>query len=255
MSHHIIEVKDLQYTYPDGTPALRGVSFLLTHGETVAMVGANGAGKSTLLLHLNGCLIPQAGMVRIGDFPLTRKTLPHVRRTVGMVFQDPDDQLFMPVVHDDVAFGPLNLGLPPEDVEERVKDALSIVGATHLKDRPPYRLSGGEKRSVAIASVLSMSPSILVMDEPTSSLDPKARRQLIHLLKTFTHTIIIATHDLDMVLDLCTRTIVLKEGQVLADGPTWDILQDEALLDSGHLEKPLRLQGCPRCGGDAGGVG
>jgi cobalt/nickel transport system ATP-binding protein len=246
MSHHIIEVKDLQYRYPDGTPALRGVSFLLTHGETVALVGANGAGKSTLLLHLNGCLIPQAGMVRIGDFPLTRKTLPHVRRTVGMVFQDPDDQLFMPVVYDDVAFGPLNLGLPQEDVEERVMNALSIVGATHLKDRPPYRLSGGEKRSVSIASVLSMAPSILVMDEPTASLDPKARRQLIHLLKTFTHTIIIATHDLDMVLDLCARTIVLKEGQVLADGPTGEILQNEELLDSGHLEKPLRLQGCPR---------
>ena len=129
-------------------------------------------------------------------------------------------------------------------------NALSIVGATHLKDRPPYRLSGGEKRSVAIASVLSMAPSILVMDEPTASLDPKARRQLIHLLKTFTHTIIIATHDLDMVLDLCARTIVLKEGQVLADGPTWEILQNEELLDSGHLEKPLRLQGCPRCGGE-----
>ena len=201
MSHHIIEVKDLQYTYPDGTPALRGVSFLLTHGETVALVGANGAGKSTLLLHLNGCLIPQAGMVRIGDFPLTGKTLPHVRRTVGMVFQDPDDQLFMPVVHDDVAFGPLNLGLPPEDVEERVRDALSIVGATHLKDRPPYRLSGGEKRSVAIASVLSMAPSILVMDEPTSSLDPKARRQLIHLLKTFINA---ANYD--------TKTLVAQTG-------------------------------------------
>jgi cobalt/nickel transport system ATP-binding protein len=249
MSHHLIEVKDLQYTYPDGTPALRGVSFRLTHGESVALVGANGAGKSTLLLHLNGCLIPQGGTVRIGDFPLTRKTLPYVRRTVGMVFQDPDDQLFMPLVHDDVAFGPLNLGLPPEDVEERVMSALSIVGAAHLKERPPYRLSGGEKRCVAIASVLSMTPSILVMDEPTSSLDPAARRQLIQMLKTFTHTIIVATHDLDMVLDLCTRTIVLKEGQVMADGPTWDILQDEELLGAGHLEKPLRLQGCPVCKG------
>jgi cobalt/nickel transport system ATP-binding protein len=249
MSHHLIEVKDLLYTYPDGTPALRGISFRLTHGETVAMVGANGAGKSTLLLHLNGCLIPQAGTVRIGDFPLTRKTLPHVRRTVGMVFQDPDDQLFMPVVYDDVAFGPLNLGLPPEDVEERVMNALDIVGASHLKDRPPYRLSGGEKRAVAIASVLSMSPNILVMDEPTSSLDPRARRQLIDLLKTFSHTIVIATHDLDMVLDLCARTIVLKEGRILADGPSRDILQDEELLASGSLEKPLRLQGCPLCKG------
>lgn len=247
MSHHIVEVKDLQYRYPDGNSALNGISFRITHGERVGIVGANGAGKSTLLLHLNGCLIPEAGTVRVGDFPLTKKTLQHVRRTVGMVFQDPDDQLFMPTVSDDVAFGPLNLGFPPEEVAERVTNALSIVGAVHLKDRPPYRLSGGEKRSVAIASVLSMSPNILVMDEPTSNLDPKARRQLIHLLETFEHTIIIASHDLDMVLDLCARTIVLKEGRVVADGPTLDLLQNEQLLDSSRLERPLRLQGCPIC--------
>jgi cobalt/nickel transport system ATP-binding protein len=252
MSHHIVEVRDLQYTYPDGNPALRGLSFRITHGETVAIVGGNGAGKSTLLLHLNGCLIPEAGSVRVGDFPLTKKTLQHVRRTVGMVFQDPDDQLFMPTVYDDIAFGPLNLGLTTEDVDERVMNALSIVGATHLKDRPPYRLSGGEKRSVAIASVLSMSPSILVMDEPTSNLDPKARRQLIDLLKTFEHTIIVATHDLDMVLDLCSRTLVLKEGRVVADGATLNILQNEDLLDASRLEKPLRLQGCPVCGAKSG---
>jgi cobalt/nickel transport system ATP-binding protein len=247
MSHHIVEVKDLHYTYPDGNAALNGVSFRITHGETVAIVGANGAGKSTVLLHLNGCLIPETGTVRIGDFPLTRKTLEHVRRTVGMVFQDPDDQLFMPSVHEDVAYGPLNLGLPLEDVAERVEQALSTVGMLHLKERPPYRLSGGEKRSVAIATVLSMSPSILVMDEPTSNLDPKARRQLIHLLKTFEHTIILATHDLDMVLDLCSRTIVLKKGRVEADGPTRDILQNQKLLDACRLEKPLRLQSCPIC--------
>src|SRR5512139_152193 len=209
MSHHIVEVTDLRYTYPDGTPALRGLSFRIVHGESVALVGSNGAGKSTLLLHLNGCLTPAAGTVRIGDFPLTSKTLPHVRRTVGMLFQDPDDQLFMPLVHDDVAFGPLNLGLSPEDVEARIESALATVGAAHLRDRPSYRLSAGEKRAVAIASVLAMSPSILVMDEPTSSLDPRARRQLIELLKTFQHTKIVATHDLDMVLDLCSRTIVL----------------------------------------------
>jgi cobalt/nickel transport system ATP-binding protein len=252
MSHHIVEVKDLQYSYPDGHSALRGISFRITHGETVAIIGANGAGKSTLLLHLNGCLIPEAGTVRVGDFPLTKKTLQHVRRTVGMVFQDPDDQLFMPLVYDDVAFGPLNLGLPPEEVDERVLNALSIVQATHLKDRPPYRLSGGEKRSVAIASVLSMSPSILIMDEPTSNLDPKSRRQLIHLLKTFDHTIIIATHDLDMVFDLCSRCIVLREGRVVADGPTPEILQNEELLDASRLEIPLRLQGCPVCGDKSG---
>ena len=245
MSHHIVEVKDLHYAYPDGTPALRGISLRVTHGESLAIVGANGAGKSTLLLHLNGCLIPESGTVRIGDFPLSKKTLPQVRRTVGMLFQDPDDQLFMPLVRDDVAFGPLNLGLPAEEIEERVKEALSIVGAAHLEDRPPYRLSAGEKRSVAIASVLSMDPSILVMDEPTSHLDPKSRRQLIELLKTFAHTKIIATHDLDMVLDLCPRTIVLKEGRVAADGPTGEILKDDHLLDSSRLERPLRLQGYP----------
>jgi cobalt/nickel transport system ATP-binding protein len=247
MSHHLVEVNDLQYTYPDGTSALRGVSFLITHGESVAIIGANGAGKSTLLLHLNGCLLPQAGTVRIGGFPLNKKTLTYVRRTVGMVFQDPDDQLFMPIVYDDVAFGPLNLGLPPEEVNHLVLDSLAIVGALHLKDRPPYRLSGGEKRAVAIASVLSMSPNILVMDEPTVSLDPKTRRQLIELLKTFKHTKIIATHDLDSVLDLCSRTIVFQEGRIVADGPTLDILQDEELLDSSSLEKPLCLQGCPVC--------
>jgi cobalt/nickel transport system ATP-binding protein len=252
MSHHIVEVRDLQYSYPDGSPALRGLSFRITHGETVAIVGANGAGKSTLLLHLNGCLVPEAGTVRIGDFPLTKKTLQYVRRTVGMVFQNPDDQLFMPTVYDDVALGPLNLGLVSEDVDERVMNALSIVGATHLKDRPPYRLSGGEKRSVAIASVLSMSPSILVMDEPTSNLDPKARRKLIELLKTFEHTIIVATHDLDMVMDLCSRTIVLKEGRLVADDSTLNILQNEELLDASRLEKPFRLQGCPVCSGRGG---
>ena len=247
MSHHLVEVKDLHYRYPDGTSALRGVSFRITHGEAVAIIGANGAGKSTLLLQLNGCLLPQAGTVRIGDLPLNRKTLLHVRRTVGMVFQDPDDQLFMPLVHDDVAFGPLNLGLPAEEVEARVESALATVGASHLKDRPPYRLSGGEKRAVAIASVLSMSPSILVMDEPTAALDPKTRRHLIQLLKTFNHTLIIATHDLDLVLDLCSRAIVFKEGLIVADGPTLEILQNQELLDSSSLEKPLRLQGCPIC--------
>jgi cobalt/nickel transport system ATP-binding protein len=247
MSHHLVEVKDLEYSYPDGTSVLRGVSFRLTHGEAVAIIGANGAGKSTLLLQLNGCLLPQAGTVRIGDFPLTKETLPYVRRTVGMVFQDPDDQLFMPLVYDDVAFGPLNLGLPLAEVEERVMQALATVGATHLKDRPPYRLSGGEKRAVAIASVLSMAPSILVMDEPTSYLDPKTRRCLIELLKTFKHTLIVATHDLDMVLDLCSRTLVLKDVRVAADGPTLDILQNDELLASSSLEKPLCMQGCPVC--------
>lgn len=250
MSHHIVEVRDLEYAYPDGTPAVRGMSFCIHHGEAVAVVGANGAGKSTLLRHLNGYLSPTTGLVRIGDFPLSKATLPDARRTVGMVFQDPDDQLFMPTVFDDVAFGPLNLGLPPAEVEERVLAALAQVEAEHLRDRPPYKLSGGEKRAVAIASVLSMSPDILVMDEPTTGLDPRARRRLIELLRGFHHTKIIATHDLDLVLDLCERTIVLHEGRVVADGPTAEIFSDDALLALSHLEKPLRMQGCPACGPD-----
>jgi cobalt/nickel transport system ATP-binding protein len=248
MSHHIVAVTDLHYAYADGTPALQGISFRIEHGESVAIVGANGAGKSTLLLHLNGYFTPQRGTVQIGDFALCKELLPQVRRTVGMLFQDPDDQLFMPTVRDDVAFGPLNLGLSLDEVESRVAAALKRVGAEHLADRPPYRLSGGEKRAVAIASVLSMQPQILVMDEPTTGLDPAARRRLIELLASFHHTRIIATHDLDLVLDLCPRTIVLHGGTVAADGPTAAVFSDGPLLERCRLEPPLRLQGCPVCG-------
>lgn len=247
MSHHIVELKDVKYTYPDQTEALRGLSIRITHGESVAIVGANGSGKTTLLSHLIGVLFPTSGTINIGGYPVTKKTLPHVRRSVGMVFQNSDDQLFMPTVYDDVAFGPLNLGLPPEEVDARVTAALNTVGALHLKDRTPYRLSGGQKRSVAIAAVLAMDPCILVMDEPTAGLDPLARRQLINLLKTFEHTKIIATHDLDLVLDLCARTVVISGGIVIADGPTLDIFNNQELLDQAHLEKPFRLQGCPIC--------
>ncbi len=253
MSHHIVEVKHLRHVYPDGTDALRDVSFRITHGESVAIIGANGAGKSTLLLHLNGYLIPSAGEIRIGDFPLNRETLPEIRRTVGMVFQDPDDQLFMPTVREDVSFGPLNLGLPGEEVERRVADALRRVDAAHLQDKAPYHLSGGEKKRVAIATVLSMSPDILVMDEPTNGLDPYARRQLIGLLREFRHTKIFTSHDLDMVMELCERVIILHRGEVMADGPAAEIFQDEELLAACHLEKPLSMQGCPRCGTYGGG--
>ncbi len=248
MSHHIVEARDLHYRYADGTTGIRGVSFRITHGESVAIVGENGAGKSTLLLHINGYLLPTQGTLRIGDYPLTKKNLKSVRRTVGMVFQDADDQLFMPTVYDDVAFGPLNLGLPVEEVETVVMQALETMGVPHLKDRPPYKLSGGEKRSVAIASVLSMSPDILVMDEPTSGLDPRARRRLIDQLKTFEHTKIIAGHDLDLAVDVCERTIVIHRGGVTADGPTLELLQDEDLLEKSGLEKPLQMQNCPLCG-------
>lgn len=247
MSHHIVEVKELKFAYPDKTQALQSISFRIHHGESVAIVGGNGAGKSTLLLHLNGYLEPTSGQVRVGDYPLTRETVREVRRTVGMVFQNPDDQLFMSTVREDVAFGPLNLGLPPDEVDKRVEAALETVSLSHLKDRPPHRLSSGQKRRAAIASVLSMSPDILVMDEPSAGLDPKARRNLIGLLNSFEHTKIIATHDLDMVVDLCERTIVLHDGEVRADGPTGDIFADAELLEACRLEKPLRLQGCPVC--------
>lgn len=248
MSHHIVETQDLHFTYPDGTEVLRGISLCITHGESVAIVGANGAGKSTLLLHLNGYLTATSGVVRIGDGPILPGNLKQVRRAVGLVFQDPEDQLFMPTVFDDVAFGPLNMGLPADEVKNKVKTALETVGAWHLQDRPPYRLSGGEKRAVSIATVLSMSPDILVMDEPTSNLDPRSRRGLIELLKGFAHTKIIATHDLDMVMDLCHRTLVIREGKIIGDGPTGDIMQDEELLASSSLEKPLSLRSCPSCG-------
>lgn len=248
MSHHLVSMQDVRYGYPDGTPALDGVSFTIHHGESVALVGANGAGKSTVLLHLAGVLFPASGAVRVGDWPVSRSTLPQVRRSLGMVFQDADDQLFMPTVEDDVAFGPTNLGLPDAEVEAQVAAALARVGAAHLRRRPPHRLSGGEKRAAAIATVLAMGPSILVMDEPSSSLDPAARRALIAQLRGFEHTKIVASHDLDLVLDVCHRTIILAKGRVAADGPTADVLSDDALLAEAHLERPLRLQACPRCG-------
>jgi cobalt/nickel transport system ATP-binding protein len=247
VSHHLVEARDLAYAYPDGTLALDGVSFRITHGEAVAIVGANGAGKSTLIHHLNGHLAATRGEVRIGDVPVTRQTLPAIRRSVGLVFQDADDQLFMPTVSADVAFGPRNLGLPDGEVERRADEALQRVGVAALRDKPPYRLSGGEKKRVAIAGVLAMAPDVLVMDEPTGGLDPFARRQLIALLAEFGHTRIFTSHDLDMVLELCPRTIVLAHGRVMADGPTPEIFAADALLRECRLERPLAMQSCPLC--------
>jgi cobalt/nickel transport system ATP-binding protein len=248
MSHHIVEASDLCYTYPDGTAGLNGVSFRITHGESVALVGENGAGKSTLLLHMTGYLMATQGKIRVGDVIVAPTSLNTVRRSIGMVFQNSDDQLFMPTVFEDVAFGPMNLGIEKDELEGKVMEALERVGAAHLRNRPPYRLSQGEKKAAAIASVLAMSPDILVMDEPTSSLDPQSRKRLIELLKTFHHTKIIATHDLDMAMDLCERTIMLHEGRVVADGPTAKLMQDDELLHGSRLERPLRMQDCPVCG-------
>lgn len=248
MSDHITEVKNLHYVYPDGREAINGVSFRIVHGESVGIVGANGAGKTTLLMLLVGAIFPYKGEVSVGEVPVVKKTLPLIRQKMGMLFQNPDDQLFMTTVYDDVAFGPRNYKLDEGEVEKRVSRALETVGIEHLRNRAPYKLSGGEKRAAAIATVLSMVPDILVLDEPSSALDPKSRRRLINLLKSFSHTKIIATHDLDLVLELCERTIVLKEGMVVSDGPTAGILTDLELMEQSGLEMPLVLQSCPVCG-------
>lgn len=242
MSHHYLRFDDVHYRYPNGYEALCGVSFRITHGEKVALVGANGAGKSTLLLHTNGLLTPSQGGVVLGGIALTRRTLPLVRQSVGLVFQDSDNQLFMPTVEEDVAFGPSNMRLEPEEIRRRVTEALDAVGALDLRGESPFRLSGGQKKRVAIATVLAMEPSVLVMDEPTSNLDPRARRQIIDLIRRFGHTTLIATHDMEMVLDLCDRTIVMKEGRIVADGSTRHVFGDLALLEECGLEQPCELR-------------
>jgi len=252
MSHHKIEVKDLHFSYPDGHKAVKGLDFSIHHGEAVGIIGANGAGKSTLLMLLMGVLFPEKGEVLVGDVHVTRKTLSVIRQRLGMVFQDPDDQLFMTTVYDDVAFGPRNYGLDEKEVEGRVLQALEMVGILHLKDRAPFKLSGGEKRAAAIASVLSMQPDVLIMDEPTAALDPKSRRRVMNLMKGFEHTKIITSHDLDMVFDVCKRVIVIKDGRIAADGSAADILANAGLMDECGLELPLSLQKCPVCGRDAG---
>lgn len=245
MSHHFVECKDIYYSYPDGKNAINGMSFRINHGEAVGIVGANGAGKSTLLNLLLGIVFPSEGEINIGDIPMTKRTLAIIRQRMGLVFQDADNQLFMPSVYDDVAFGPRNYKLEEDEVNRRVIKALETVGGVHLKDKPPYRLSGGEKRLVAIATVLSMEPDILVMDEPTAELDPKSRRNLIKLLKELTHTRIVTTHDMDMVWECCERTIIIKDGAIIADGLTKEILSNKELLENSSLELPLCLQNSP----------
>lgn len=248
MSHHIIDFINISYSYYDGNRAVENLNVRILHGESVAIVGANGAGKSTMLKLLVGILMPEQGEIRLGEFPVTKKTLNMIRQQIGFTFQDPEDQLFNTSVYNDVAFGPRNYGLDEKEVERRVIKALQTVGIEHLMHRAPYKLSGGEKRAAAIATVLSMEPSVLAMDEPTADLDPKSRRRLIKLLQGFMHTKLIATHDLDMALELCSRTIVLKNGRVEYDGPTAEIMTNSQLLEECGLELPLRLQGCPICG-------
>ncbi len=233
----IIRVTDLQFSYPDGHKALRGVSFTLCEGDKAALVGPNGAGKSTLMLQLNGILEGQ-GEVEIDNLRLSRDNLPVIRALVGLVFQNPDDQLFSPTVFEDVAFGPLHMGLPEGEVIQRVDAALESVRMSAYRDRLSHHLSVGEKKRIAIATVLSMQPKILVLDEPSAGLDPRARRTLINLLRDLPITMLVSTHDMRLVEELFPRTIVMDEGLIAADGITKEILGNEEFLNAHGLEKP-----------------
>lgn len=238
MTPPIVELDDVHFAYPDGQHALDGVTLSFGAGERVAVLGPNGAGKSTLCLHLNGILRPQSGTVRIGGTEIDDSSLTEVRRRVGVVFQDPDDMLFMPTVAQDVAFGPANLGLDRDAVQRRVDSALQMVGMTHVRDRPPHHLSFGQRKRVAAAAVLAMEPDVLVLDEPSSNLDPRSRREFAEILDALPQTLVMVTHDLPYAWQLCHRAVIVDEGRVAGDGPIDHILADDALLDAHALELP-----------------
>ncbi len=233
----VLSVDDLHFSYPDGHQALRGVSLHLCEGDKVALVGPNGAGKSTLMLHLNGILMGK-GALTISGLALNHKNLPLIRAAVGLVFQNPDDQLFSPTVFEDVAFGPLHMGLPEAEVRSRVAEALEAVRMSSFAERLSHHLSVGEKKRIAIATVLSMRPRMLVLDEPSAGLDPRARRTLINLLRDLPITMLVSTHDLSMVKQLFPRTVIMDNGQIVADDLTMNILDNPSLLEAHGLEMP-----------------
>jgi len=239
MSAPVLEVQGLAFAYPDGHQALFGVDLHVHGGERVALLGPNGAGKTTLVLHLNGILTGGRGTVSVSGLPVTKEHLKEIRRRVGIVFQDPDDQLFLGTVRQDVAFGPANLGLRGPELDRRVMDALDRVGMADFVDRPPHHLSYGQRRRVAVATVLAMEPEILVLDEPSSNLDPASRRELADILRGLDVTVLMVTHDLPYALELCPRSVVLSEGVVVADRPTFDVLTDDTLMAAHRLELPL----------------
>ena len=239
MSEPVLDVRGLAYAYPDGHQALYGVDLRVDRGERVALLGPNGAGKTTLVLHLNGILAAGAGTVAVSGLPVTKPNLQEVRRRVGVVFQDPDDQLFMPTVRQDVAFGPANHGVRGAALDERVRTALELVGMAEYADRAPHHLSFGQRRRVAVATVLAMEPEVLVLDEPSSNLDPASRRELADILRSLDVTVLMVTHDLPYALELCPRAVVLAGGTVVADGPTYDVLTDDALMRANRLELPF----------------
>jgi cobalt/nickel transport system ATP-binding protein len=236
--HHSIEIDNLSFSYPDGHPALNGVTLHIEPCEKVALVGPNGAGKSTLILHLNGILANQAGELCVAGLPVVKENYGKVRARVGLVFQNPDDQLFSPTVYEDVAFGPMYQGLPPDQVRQRVQEALAVVHMSEYETRVSHHLSVGEKKRIAIATVLSMKPEVLVLDEPTAGLDPRARRSLIRLLDDLEITMLVSSHDMLMVRELFPRMVIMDEGRIVADGPTQELMNDEALLNAHGLEKP-----------------
>ncbi|PKH37107.1 cobalt/nickel transport system ATP-binding protein [Nocardioides alpinus] len=238
MSTPVLDVRGLAFAYPDGHQALFGVDLHVHEGERVALLGPNGAGKTTLVLHLNGILTGGRGAVSVSGLPVVKEHLKEIRRRVGIVFQDPDDQLFLGTVRQDVAFGPANLGLKGPELDRRVMDSLDRVGMADFVDRPPHHLSYGQRRRVAVATVLAMEPEILVLDEPSSNLDPASRRELADILRSLDVTVLMVTHDLPYALELCPRSIVLSEGVVVADRPTFDVLTDEALMAAHRLELP-----------------
>jgi len=234
----VVQINDLHFAYPDGHVALRGINLNICEGEKVALVGPNGAGKSTLMLHLNGILNGGPGELSVAGMPLSEKNLPVIRALVGLVFQNPDDQLFSPTVFDDVAFGPLHMGLPEEEVYQRVESALAAVAMDGFGDRLSHHLSVGQKKRIAIATVLAMKPQILILDEPSAGLDPRARRALINLLGELPITMLVSTHDLRMVQELFPRMVIMDEGEIVADGRTENLMADEALLEAHGLERP-----------------
>jgi cobalt/nickel transport system ATP-binding protein len=240
-----LHIVDLAYQYPDGNQALFGVNFSVAQGERVALLGPNGSGKTTLILHLNGILTAGHGTVAVDGMVIdttNKESLRRVRGNVGIVFQDPDDQLFMPTVAEDVAFGPFNMGLRGDELDSVVNDALEAVGMLHFRDRPPHHLSFGQRRRVAVATVLAMKPGIVVLDEPSSNLDPASRRELAEILRSLDITMLMVTHDLPYAYELCPRSLVLSDGVIVADGETRAILANEVLLAAHRLELPLGYQ-------------
>jgi cobalt/nickel transport system ATP-binding protein len=238
VSTRALEVRGLAFSYPDGHQALFGCDLEIGRGERVALLGPNGAGKTTLILHLNGVLAPSLGKVAVGGLDVNKANLKEIRRRVGIVFQDPDDQLFMPTVAEDVAFGPQNLGLGIEETRVRVHRSLDAVGMEEYSARPPHHLSFGQRRRVAVATVLAMEPEILVLDEPTSNLDPAGRRELAEILTTLDLTMLMVSHDLPYALELCPKSILMDKGVIVADGSTRDILADTELMAAHRLELP-----------------